>query len=68
MNVLGQILAFYIVFYGVLALIFFIHLTVFVNLTPEPNVGTTPWNFGRYAYSNYPNRKIGKTIRIVWCI
>lgn len=55
-----QILAFYIIFYSVLVLIFAIHLGVFMALTPSPHINTTPWNYGRYAYSNYPNAKLGK--------
>lgn len=60
-DLLGNVLAFYMVFYSALLVIFIIHLAVFIILTPPRSVGTTPWNFGRYAYTNYPNRKLGKT-------
>ena len=55
----GQILSFFLLFYIVLGGIFAAHLAVFIHLTPEAGVDVTPWNFGRYAYPNYPNAKIG---------
>ncbi|XP_064394047.1 uncharacterized protein LOC135341424 isoform X2 [Halichondria panicea] len=35
-----------------------VHLAVFVALTPTPGYDTTPWNYGLYGYPNYPNIKI----------
>lgn len=45
--------------YAVLGGIFAIHLSVFVALTPKPGLEIEPWNYGKYAYPNYPNSKIG---------
>ena len=56
----GQILGFYLVFFTVVGSYFAVHLSVFVAVTPGPRENVTPWNFGQYAYANYPNSKIGK--------
>lgn len=58
----GQILGFYLVFFTVVGSYFAVHLGVFVAVTPGPRENVTPWNFGKYAYANYPNSKIGKCI------
>ena len=57
----GQILGFYFVFFTVVGSYFAVHLSVFVAVTPGPRENVTPWNFGKYAYANYPNSKIGKS-------
>lgn len=46
------------IFYSILAAIFAVHLAIFLAITPGPSLDRRPWNFGKYAYSNYPNRKI----------
>ncbi len=28
-------------------------------MTPKAGLDVRPWNFGQYAYPNYPNSKIG---------
>lgn len=55
----GQLGAFYFVFYLTIGAFFAAHLAIFVAMTPSPASGILPWNFGRYAYPNYPNSKIG---------
>lgn len=54
-----QILLFYLALYSALGGFFVIHMVAFVGLTPQPGENIKPWNFGRYAYSNFPNAKIG---------
>lgn len=54
-----QIAAFFGVFYTVVGGIFAAHLAVFITISPKPSENITPWNFGKYAYPNYPNAKIG---------
>ena len=56
---------FFFIFYSILALIFAIHLAIFLAITPGPSVDRPPWNHARYAYSNYPNRKIGISIMYI---
>ena len=55
----AQIGVFFLVFYGIVGGIFAAHLAIFVGITPHPAEDVHPWNFGRYAYPNYPNSKIG---------
>lgn len=50
---------FYLIFYLAIGSFFASHLVVFVGIIPTPGPGVTPWNFGQYAYSNYPNAKLG---------
>lgn len=59
---LGQLLLFFAVFFTLVGIFFAIHLAVFLAITPSPASGVAPWNFGGYAYPNYPNAKIGNTI------
>ena len=54
----AKIAAFFGVFYTVVGGIFAAHLSVFITISPQPAENIAPWNFGRYAYSNYPNAKI----------
>ena len=54
-----KLLLFYVVFYLFFTAIFAIHLSAFLAVTPHPGKEVTPWNFGKYAYPNYPNSKIG---------
>ena len=56
----AQIAAFFGVFYTIVGGIFAVHLAVFITISPQPAEDIAPWNFGRYAYSNYPNAKIGR--------
>ena len=56
----AQIAAFFAVFYTIVGGIFAVHLAVFITISPQPAEDIAPWNFGRYAYSNYPNAKIGR--------
>lgn len=58
-HVAGKLLLFFAVFFTSVGSFFAVHLAVFVAITPSPKVGVTPWNFGGYAYPNYPNSKIG---------
>ena len=37
-------------------------MAVFYALTPEPGQDVRPVNFGRYAYPNYPNARIGSSL------
>ena len=60
----AQIGVFFLVFYLILAIIFAIHLALFLAITPGPAVGRPPWNHGGYAYTNYPNRKIGMSLLV----
>lgn len=55
----AQIGAFFLVFYFVVGGIFVSHVAVFVAIAPDPAEDAQPQNFGRYAYPNYPNAKIG---------
>lgn len=59
----GQILGFFLIFYSFLAALFAVHLAVFLSVTPQPGRDSEPANFGRYAYPNYPNTKIGTSIK-----
>lgn len=59
-----KLLLFYVVFYLFFSGIFAIHLSAFLAVTPHPGEDVTPWNFGKYAYPNYPNSKIGNSIAI----
>lgn len=54
----GQIGVFYFFFFTLTASFFFVQLAVFVGITPSPGPNIAPWNFGKYAYPNYPNAKI----------
>ena len=54
-----KLLLFYVVFYLFFTAIFAVHLSAFLAVTPHPGKYVTPWNFGKYAYPNYPNSKIG---------
>ena len=56
---LVQLGGFFLVFYTLIGGFFAIHLAVFVGITPSPGPGIAPWNFGKYAYPNYPNAKLG---------
>ncbi|XP_019857967.1 PREDICTED: uncharacterized protein LOC109586231 [Amphimedon queenslandica] len=55
----SQLGAFYFAFYLAIGIFFAAHLAIFLGMTPHPAPGVLPWNFGRYAYPNYPNSKIG---------
>lgn len=55
----GQTLGFFFIFYSFLAALFAVHMAVFLSVTPQPGRDSEPSNFGRYAYPNYPNAKIG---------
>ena len=55
----GQTFAFFLAFYSFLVALFAVHLAVFLSVTPQPGKDVEPTNFGRYAYPNYPNAKIG---------
>ena len=46
-------------FFTLVGAFFAIHLAVFIAITPSPDTGVSPWNFGGYSYPNYPNAKIG---------
>ena len=54
-----QILAYLTVLYIFLAGLLAAHIFLFIAVTPAPAPDVRPWNFGRYAYPNYPNAKIG---------
>ena len=56
---IGQLLLFFAIFFTLIGGFFAVHLAVFVAITPSPDSGVAPWNFGGYAYPNYPNSKIG---------
>ena len=56
---LGQIGVFYLFFFTLTGSFFFVQLAVFVGITPSPGPNIAPWNFGKYAYPNYPNAKLG---------
>lgn len=55
----AQIVSFFLVFYAIVGGIFAVHLAIFIGITPQSAEDVHPWNFGRYAYPNYPNSKIG---------
>ena len=55
----GQTFAFFLALYSFLAALFAVHLAVVLSVTPKPGKDVEPTNFGRYAYHNYPNAKIG---------
>ena len=55
----AHISAFYFFFFAAVGGYFAAHLAVFVAVTPAPRENITPWNFGKYAYPNYPNAKLG---------
>ena len=58
----AQIVSFFVVFYIVVGGIFMAHLFAFIAITPSPGEGVQPWNYGKYAYPNYPNSKIGEQV------
>ena len=57
---IGQLLLFFAIFFTLIGGFFAVHLAVFVAITPSPDSGVAPWNFGGYAYPNYPNSKTGQ--------
>jgi hypothetical protein len=55
----GLTFSYLFAFYMAIGALFAVHLAVFYAVTPEPGQDVRPVNFGRYAYPNYPNAKIG---------
>ena len=64
----GQTFAFFLGLYSFLAALFAVHLAVFLSVTPQPGKDVEPTNFGRYAYHNYPNAKIGHFLSLVYIL